>query len=59
MASDLQELKHYVLNASVVLEGIAKGRKITLEEKKALIIKRCEKLICDMKMLGKENETNP
>jgi len=38
--SDLQELRHYILNTSTVLEGIVKARKTTVEEKKALLLER-------------------
>ena len=59
MASDLQELKHYVRNASMVLESIARGRKTTVKEKKILIIERCANVILDLTKLGDRDEESP
>ena len=38
--SDLQELRHHILNTSVVLESIVKGRKTTIDQKIDLLLER-------------------
>ena len=46
--SDLQDLRHHILNTSVVLEGIVKARKTTVDEKIYLVLHRLNHTTLDI-----------
>ena len=48
MANNNNDLRDVVLNTSVVIEGIVKGRKTTKPEKALLIIERLSNTIIDL-----------
>jgi len=56
MASDLQELRHYVINTGLMLESILKGRKTTMQEKRKLLIERLLNMAIDINEMDKKND---
>ena len=58
--SDLQELRHHILNTSVVLESIVKARKTTVEQKIDLLLERLINTSLDIVRIrrAKDEESN-
>jgi len=54
MANNNNDLRDVVINTSMVIEGIVKGRKTTKAEKALLIIERLSNTITDLVELLKE-----
>ena len=54
MANNNNDLRDVVINTSMVIEGIVKGRKTTKAEKALLIIERLGNTITDLVELLKE-----
>ena len=58
MASDLQELRDLVINTSVVIEGIMKSRKFSIDDKTDRVIERLSETIVTITKLRRARDDN-
>jgi len=56
--NELQELRHYVLNTSVVLESIVKARKTNIDQKIDLLLERMINTSLDIVRLKKASDSD-